>query len=738
MTRDPSEQTRYPAATGTFILLLLSLFASEILLLELFSPLFSRLSRPSACIADAALLAGFFSLPLWLFSRRSYIYSQRAPAGSAKPTVTVIAKALASVLLIHFLTMFVLPELKPGNQDLSRSLADASLALLLSAPPLWWFLARKERQTKNITLTELLGTPLGLYVLLILAIFIVNFLQKLFLPVFFPGIIISFTMVNSFITTLFVTPLLWSLVTGPLRAAVQSERAWARALRNQVVDAVLTTDAHWRIKSVNPAAEKIFAFRTAEVVGQELMRLLPVGREHLADLVREATLSSQDRPAVHELPGRRRDGIDLVLEVSVSQILQAGSLEYLLIMRDISSRKEMEAALGETQRRFRQFFEQTEDAIIFFKPGSCSVIDVNATAEALFGYTREEMKKFTLADITIPSERNRLNNSLRNLQAGALSHLDELTGRRKDGGEFAVSMRGKVMILQGVEIFYCTFRDITERLRLERESLEIQAKLIQANKMTSLGLMVSGVAHEINNPNNFIMANARLLQKTWADALKVLHEYHRENGDFYLGGVPFSTMAEHAPELFAGIVDGSRRIDAIVRNLKGFARQDRVVEGEIDINKVAAAAVSILHHQLVRHSENFHLQLVEVPRVRGSKQQLGQVIINLLMNACQSLPSRSCGIWLATGVDEKNQVVISVRDEGCGISREEGLRILEPFFTTKLDKGGTGLGLSICNSIVKEHQGILEFESSPGKGTTFTVRIPAITSATNALKEQCA
>ncbi len=733
-----SRKTGLPASTSTFVLLLLSLFASELIVLELFSPLLSHLPRSTANLTDAVLLALFFSLPLWLFFNRSPFAGVQTPADSPPFSIDVFCRSLASILLLHFLAMSVFPGLRPGDRVIAHSAADAGLALLLSVAPLWWFIARNVRGKKRISLTELLATPLGLYVLLLFIIFFVDLLQRLFLPRFFPSSAsVSFTMVNSFITTLFVSPLLWSFVAGPLRAAARSERARVVAIRDQLVDAVVTTDAQLRIKSVNRAAERIFDYRAADVLDEELQRLLPVGLARLEKLLREATVSGVGRPPVHELPGCRRDGTDLVLEVSVSLVLQDGEPEYLLIMRDISSRKEMEAALWETQQRFRQIFEQTEDAIIFFKPGSCSVIDVNATAETLFGYTREEMKKVSLSDLTTPAELPRLTSSLRSMQPGVLSHLDEFTGRRKDGSELSVSMRGKIMMLQGVEIVYCTFRDITERIRLERDSLEIQAKLIQANKMTSLGLMVSGVAHEINNPNNFIMANARLLQKTWDDALKVLHEYQRENGDFHLGGVPFSTMAEHAPQLFAGIVDGSRRIEAIVKNLKGFARQDRVVEGMVDINKVAASAVSILHHELVRHSENFHLQLAEIPRVRGNKQQLGQVIINLLMNACQSLPSRSCGIWLTTGLDENNQVLISVRDEGCGISRQEGLRILEPFFTTKLDNGGTGLGLSICHSIVKEHQGTLEFDSESGKGTVFTVRIPALPAA-GEIKEQCA
>jgi len=288
-------------------------------------------------------------------------------------------------------------------------------------------------------------------------------------------------------------------------------------------------------------------------------------------------------------------------------------------------------------------------------------------------------------------------------------------------------MRGKVMTLQKVAIIYCTFRDITERLHMEQEAREIQAKLIQINKMTALGLMVSGVAHEINNPNNFIMANAQLLKRSWNDSLAILRDYYRENGEFFIGGVPFSELEARSPELFDGILEGSGRIVAIIDNLKNFARNDfSLVEGLMDVNQVATSAIAILHFELKKFTDHFHVELAEdIPLVNGSSQQLGQVIINLLMNAGQSLPGRERSIWLTTSLNAAaDQVVLSVRDEGQGMAPEKSKLIMEPFFTTKLDSGGTGLGLSICRSIARDHAWSLDFISEPGKGSTFTVSIP--------------
>jgi C4-dicarboxylate-specific signal transduction histidine kinase len=161
--------------------------------------------------------------------------------------------------------------------------------------------------------------------------------------------------------------------------------------------------------------------------------------------------------------------------------------------------------------------------------------------------------------------------------------------------------------------------------------------------------------------------------------------------------------------------------------LKRFARQELPsTDQSVEINETVNAAITIMHHELVKYTENFHLELGDdIPLIKGNSQQLAQVIINLLMNACQSIPSRQHGVWITTGYDsDSGEVIISVKDEGGGIPRELGSRILEPFFTTKLDRGGTGLGLTISNSIIKDHNGVLEFISEPGKGSVFTVRIP--------------
>jgi len=279
---------------------------------------------------------------------------------------------------------------------------------------------------------------------------------------------------------------------------------------------------------------------------------------------------------------------------------------------------------------------------------------------------------------------------------------------------------------------YGSFRDVTARIRMEEEAKLHQAQLIHANRMASLGTIVSGVAHEVNNPNNLVMFNAPMILSAWEDAVPVLDAYSRENGDFSLGGIPYSEMRGVVPKLAAGISDASARIKAIVWNLKDFARQDTPNhQTPVRVNDVVRTAITILNHEILRATHRFEVAYGEdLPPVTGSAQQLEQVVINLLTNALQALPSSTRGIRVSTRrVPETGEVEVCVADEGVGMSPEVLERIKEPFFSTRLDSGGLGLGVPICRSIVQEHRGTLEFESEVGKGTRAVIRLPWIRDA---------
>ncbi len=272
-------------------------------------------------------------------------------------------------------------------------------------------------------------------------------------------------------------------------------------------------------------------------------------------------------------------------------------------------------------------------------------------------------------------------------------------------------------------------REVAERQRAMEELRLNQAQLIQADKMAALGVLVSGVAHEINNPNGYILLNMPFLKDVYLDSAEMLEQRYREQGDFMLGGLRYSAMREELPGMLDEMLEGARRIKRIVEDLKDFARQEDAPRLEpLDLNAVARAALRLVDNSIRKTTRRLEVAYAEgLPKVRGNAQRIEQVIVNLVLNACQALPDPGRGIRVSTRHEaERGDVLFTVEDEGVGIPPENLSRLTDPFFTTKRESGGTGLGLSVSAGIVKEHGGSLEFRSEPGRGTTAVLSLPAI------------
>ncbi|MDO9309063.1 MAG: response regulator [Deltaproteobacteria bacterium] len=253
-----------------------------------------------------------------------------------------------------------------------------------------------------------------------------------------------------------------------------------------------------------------------------------------------------------------------------------------------------------------------------------------------------------------------------------------------------------------------------------------QSRLIQAHKLASIGMLASGIAHEINNPNNYIAFNTDLLTEIWRDALPVLAAHAELHPDFTLSGLPFDEIPVTTERLLAGLADGSRRINTIVSQLKQYARPGAdVCPSGFDINRAVSNAVALLDHHIHRQTDAFRLDAGnDLPPVHGSMQQIEQVLINLIANSLQAISARDQSVVVSTSFDSGNgEVVVVVADQGCGMNTETLARLKEPFFSTRHEDGGTGLGISISDSIVHEQGGALAFESEPGKGTRAIVRL---------------
>lgn len=224
------------------------------------------------------------------------------------------------------------------------------------------------------------------------------------------------------------------------------------------------------------------------------------------------------------------------------------------------------------------------------------------------------------------------------------------------------------------------------------------------------------------------LLNTQTLRKVWDGVLPILDERSRNEGDFRLGGMTYQGIRERMPMLLSHIEDGTRRVRDIVTDLKDFARETPAERSDdIDLNEVVLKAVGLVSNLIKKSTNDFAVDYTPNPPVfKGNAQRIEQVVINLVMNACQALSDSERAVRVRTGRDpDEACVFVEVRDEGIGVAPEVMQQIKDPFFTTKRDAGGTGLGLAISDRIVRDHEGKMTFISEQGKGTTVRVYFTA-------------
>jgi PAS domain S-box-containing protein len=415
-------------------------------------------------------------------------------------------------------------------------------------------------------------------------------------------------------------------------------------------------------------------------------------------------------------------------------------LGYLLhqfgrLRREMVERQQATHALAASEERFRAITESASDAIISVDPGE-RIASWNARAEAVFGYRADEILGAPLASLVPPRYHAAVARRVGAWSTGGRASLAgrtfELAGLRRDGREFPLEVSLSTWSTAQGRYLTGFVRDLTARKQLEETTRQQELQLIQANKMTALGTLVSGMAHEINNPNHLVLMNSRVLAEAWDDAVPILDAHRDARGEFTLSGLPYAEMRETVPSLVHDVHEGALRIQRIVRDLKDFARPAAPrVEQPFALNEAVERALRLLAHAIGHRTHRFHVALApELPTLLGDTQHVEQIVVNLVTNALEALPDPDREVRVSTALDAAERaVVLEVRDEGVGIPAEHLARVCDPFFTTRRDRGGTGLGLAITSSLVRLHGGQIRFASEPGKGTRVLVRFPLRTEA---------
>jgi two-component system NtrC family sensor kinase len=295
------------------------------------------------------------------------------------------------------------------------------------------------------------------------------------------------------------------------------------------------------------------------------------------------------------------------------------------------------------------------------------------------------------------------------------------------------------------------------QLKLALRELEnTQAQLIQTEKMSSLGQLVAGIAHEINNPVSFIDGNIVIVNEYIRNLLNLITLYQERNCHLlseikaYTEEIDLDFIKEDFPKILSSIKMGAERISNLVLSLRNFSRLDEAEKKEVDIHEGLDSTLLILQNRLEAEGNHPEIQVIKkygnLPKIECYPGQLNQVFINIINNSIDTLKESMIGcrllaidykttrnqelttfnpqINISTEILDTNKVIIRIADNGCGMTEEVKQKIFDPFFTTKPVGSGRGLGMSISYQIINKHGGILKCISTPLQGTEFTIQIP--------------
>lgn len=473
-----------------------------------------------------------------------------------------------------------------------------------------------------------------------------------------------------------------------------------------------------KIAYANPAFYRISGYSEAEVLGQS-PDIFSGPDSPMKITEYNARFRHKEANTLHtEVEVLNKKGETLSIESISTLALLEGQECVIGIFNDITARRQLEA-------RYGVIFEAANDSILILDPTDLKIIDANPKAIELYDYPRKELLEMTVTDLTLPQS-----DKPANLPADNPDDSAEITWPlgvyprtqiRRDGERIPVEVSSSLTYWEGKKAIISLIRDVTEQRRLQQQ-------LMQADKLASLGSLVAGIAHEINNPNNFITFNIPILGDYWQEVFPILDSYAAQHPDWVLLGMSFAEFREDVMKLLNNMEHGSDRINNIVSELRNFARiQKDEFRAQVDIHKLMDRVITLTGKQVGKLVKSYRVELADnLPEIVVNPARIEQVLINLVLNAAQAADKEDSYVMLKARKDPliPMQVIFEVEDNGSGMDETVRSRIFDPFFTTKEGMDGTGLGLSISYAIIQDHGGDISVTSLPGRGTTVKVTLP--------------
>jgi PAS domain S-box-containing protein len=512
-----------------------------------------------------------------------------------------------------------------------------------------------------------------------------------------------------------------------------------------------------RFELFNKAGEELLGYRREDLIGKNDYDFFPPSEADFFIQKDREVLVGKKLVEIAEEEIQTKTGVKFLHTKKIPIIDDKGTPRHLLgISEDITVRKSLEEtrqqyaraqqayardlevtnqALRESERRYRQLMEATLDAIVVTDDHG-NIVLCNPAAERLFGYPADALSGKPFLCL-MPQEHSLLyekgfRSYLATGQSQVVGHVVEVQGRHRDGTDLPLELALSALDAGGGVQFLAAIRDLTERNRL-------RTILTQNEKLISIGRLGAGIAHEINNPLALVANDLVVLERDYKALLELIDAY--QNTEEPLAEViPTGRQQLHAlaaeidlpyirtnlERLFQRTRSGVARVTRIIQSLRGYARMGPSQRQQLHVPNLVDACLEILQDRLRNGNIRVDRDYGTPPTVPGVFTEIQQVLLNLLINACQAIETatgRQGHIAIAMRPHD-GELLVEVADNGCGIDPAHRPRLFDPFFTTKDITEGTGLGLWIAHSIVTAHGGRIEVDSEPGQGSRFRVNLP--------------
>ncbi|HEU4951849.1 MAG TPA: PAS domain S-box protein [Holophagaceae bacterium] len=508
---------------------------------------------------------------------------------------------------------------------------------------------------------------------------------------------------------------LWDSLQRELAQRRESEELYRTLVEESLSGVYLIQDGAFQYG--NPAFLRIFGYSEAELKGMPVGNLVaPADRETVLNNIRKR-VSGQLQSIHYTFLAQRKGGQEILVEVHGSTVQLNGRPAVLGVLEDISGRERAARALQASEARFRQLFDDSPEAILLIDPEKGYTL-ANRAATDLLGRPMEAILGCAPGTLSPPLQRDGEPSAdrARRLLAAAASgepQIFEWVNLRPDGTEVESEARLARLQEEGRTVFQLILRDVTEERRARREREALERQLFQAQKLESLGVMAGGVAHDFNNLLTGILGHADLALAGAAEA---------------------PALRAHLDALRAAAV----RAAELTRQLLAYSGKGVFELRRLDLSALVEDTLRLLEVSVPK-AVSLKLSLDRsLPPIQGDPTQLRQVLMNLVINAAESMEGTEGTVRVSTTLETVGRgpqegfqgatlhpgphVVLQVADTGCGMDEATLARIFEPFFSTKFT--GRGLGLPALLGIVKGHGGALRVKSTPGEGTLFTLWFP--------------